>query len=89
MKKILNIIFKEINEKFKITKLPIVIFFIFFVFLYNSNQALASSTCLITYSSDPVKAGPLTVTATYTRAVTSIPNISIDQSGVLIYLIAP
>jgi len=38
-------------------------------------------TVALTYSADPAKAGSVIVTATYSSAVASTPNISIDQPG--------
>ena len=38
-------------------------------------------TVAITYSSDPAKAGAMTITATYSEAIVGTPAISINQSG--------
>ncbi|MFA6585679.1 MAG: fibronectin type III domain-containing protein [Candidatus Paceibacterota bacterium] len=38
-------------------------------------------TVALSYTSDPIKAGTQTITATYSKAITSIPNIRVDQYG--------
>lgn len=42
-----------------------------------------SPDVVLSYSSNPVKAGVLTITATYSEVITTTPNISIDQQGTI------
>jgi hypothetical protein len=40
-----------------------------------------SPSVALTYSANPAKAGTVTITANYSRAVTSAPNVTVNQSG--------
>ena len=62
-----------------------VFLFVIFSFLINLNFVSAADTTPptvnLTYSSNPAKVGIETITATYSKAITTVPNISINQPG--------
>ena len=80
-------ILKQLNINLKKIQLVGFTLLFLFSFFYNSSLALAvppdGPTVNISYSENPADVGINTITATYSRSISSIPTISIDQPGTI------